>query len=1173
LMLNPNFILFVTILSTVSLCQVFAQENSNVTTIPYIDIPQQSEPETILSSPELGDNYNIGSDTNLVSLLRQIRELANGGDLEKAQALVQSALTNIGATEKNKFYLSQIRQQETKLYYELATKAMREKKFSLASQFLDRYRENVALELSERKRKREVVLNKEGPKDISLVGKLVKELDQAKKDLAEIRAKAGLPEDDSKPDLERLMEREQANVSSSMRQSERLLIKARKAGEDGRYDEADELLNEALSTLPEGYSTIAMISDLYKAKQQITWYKMGEAMLKGKVSEVQDLVVEYKRIEDNRREAETETLGIGPEVDYDAEIQKALEKNREQAKQAEYLLEQSRENIKKKNYDEAEADLLKIMNYLEPNTLTWPLILEASLVKNRINLSKAEDFRDKKDWEKANEYLDAFKLGFHQDKNIQGDTLSFGRPGLKETRGNRAAEKELDLADKLSERIEADKRDPYRRDITEFSPQWKDDNEKLDELLMRAKVQFVNNDLMGATETYRAIETRFSDNYEAKEMLRRISKIRQEESYLGYLKTRQEMLEEIDREWERPKVFDRVVEETADVKDVTSKSEDKLNLIQISPQPYFETPLPEVIMDLQRLAKQGDLTEPDPTKKGLLMYAKKPPDGEEFPKVTITLIPMSLGNAISVITESISWTYEIEPNAIVISKTGGSIQGRRLETEEYEITQGTVRRMTGGSGDGGGGGGAADPFAAGGGGMGGAGDGDDLKVRAYLEAAGITFDESKGHRFAFDGFLIIVTHDRRTLDKIERILARLDKDTSKQVEIETKFLEVQEGALDEISFDWQFGWSNPAYQVDPQTGNPVVDVRGNPMFTFDNTLQGNTRTLAQAHSPNTGQVSQIVISDSLNPQASFTLPTPAPVLPGFVDIGSGVSPLIQSSRDSLQFSGGTGSAILGGSQAQLLISALQRKQGTDLLSAPRITVVDGEEATITIAQEFIYPIQYEAPEPPQVNNNGGQGGGNAGGGVTVRSATPEFGDVAPEGKQQGFREVGVILFVRPKVEKYNSINLFLQPEVTEFDGFVEYGGPSAAINDTKTIVQPSGNLMPIFSTRKVETTVTIFDGATVVIGGLTREEVKTVNDKIPVLGNIPLLGRLFQSSAESYQKRNLLIFVSANIVSRGGSPVRETIQNISPQSIFKDPVIMTPTGTIRRSFKETVGTE
>ena len=151
-------------------------------------------------------------------------------------------------------------------------------------------------------------------------------MDQAKKDLAEIRAKTGIPEDDAKPDLERLMEREQSKVTSSMRQSERLFVKGEKAGEDGRYDEADELLNEALSVLPEGYSTIALISDLYKAKQQITWYKMGEAMLKGKVSEVQDLVVEYKRIEDSRRQAETETLGIGPEIDYDKEIQKALEK-------------------------------------------------------------------------------------------------------------------------------------------------------------------------------------------------------------------------------------------------------------------------------------------------------------------------------------------------------------------------------------------------------------------------------------------------------------------------------------------------------------------------------------------------------------------------------------------------------------------------------------------------------------------------------------------------------------------------------------------------------------------------------------------------------------------------------------------------------------------------------
>ena len=94
---------------------------------------------------------------------------------------------------------------------------------------------------------------------------------------------------------------------------------------------------------------------------------------------------------------------------------------------------------------------------------------------------------------------------------------------------------------------------------------------------MRAKVQFINGDLTGATETYRAVETRYSDNFEAKEMLKRISQMRQQESYLGYIKTRQEMLEEIEREWERPKVFDRQIEEVRKWKKVQVISRPNLN--------------------------------------------------------------------------------------------------------------------------------------------------------------------------------------------------------------------------------------------------------------------------------------------------------------------------------------------------------------------------------------------------------------------------------------------------------------------------------------------------------------------------------------------------------------------------------------------------------------------
>ena len=163
------------------------------------------------------------------------------------------------------------------------------------------------------------------------------------------------------------------------------------------------------------------------------------------------------------------------------------------------------------------------------------------------------------------------------------------------------------------------------------------------------------------------------------------------------------------------------------------------------------------------------------------------------------------------ITEMVSWTYDIRADAVVISKTGGSFKGRPLETEFYEVTQGTINRMTGGGG--GMGGAAADPFAPPPAGGGGGADDTGLKIKAFLEGAGIPFDDGKGHKFVFDGFQMIVTHDRRSLDLIERILAKLDQDSSRQVEIK-QVLEVQEGALDEISFDWAYNWGRASYVYD-----------------------------------------------------------------------------------------------------------------------------------------------------------------------------------------------------------------------------------------------------------------------------------------------------------------------------------------------------------------------
>ena len=112
--------------------------------------------------------------------------------------------------------------------------------------------------------------------------------------------------------------------------------------------------------------------------------------------------------------------------------------------------------------------------------------------------------------------------------------------------------------------------------------------------------------------------------------------------------------------------------------------------------------------------------------------------------------------------------------------------------------------------------------------------------------------------------------------------------------------------------------------------------------------------------------------------------------------------------------------------------------------------------------------------------------------------------------------------------------------------------------------------MPVFSVREIETEVTIYDGATVVLGGLARDEIKKIEDKVPILGDIPLIGRLFRSKGESRQKRNLLIFVTANLISPGGSPSKQALRGVPISSLFQNPTIITPGGDVAREVKEKI---
>lgn len=131
-------------------------------------------------------------------------------------------------------------------------------------------------------------------------------------------------------------------------------------------------------------------------------------------------------------------------------------------------------------------------------------------------------------------------------------------------------------------------------------------------------------------------------------------------------------------------------------------------------------------------------------------------------------------------------------------------------------------------------------------------------------------------------------------------------------------------------------------------------------------------------------------------------------------------------------------------------------------------------------------------------------------------------------------ETGPILDVVPYVlsDGY-TINLALIPSLTDFNGYdtaPTIPGVSGSVN---SVVQLP-TILPNFTVRQVVTTVNVWDNQTVVIGGLISSQVQSTKDKVPIIGDVPMFGRLFQSASKNTVKKNLMIFVTATIVDPAG---------------------------------------
>ena len=648
-----------------------------------------------------------------------------------------------------------------------------------------------------------------------------------------------------------------------------------------------------------------------------------------------------------------------------------------------------------------------------------------------------------------------------------------------------------------------------------------------EQLIAKGRAQYVAGDIDGAQSTFRALEAQAPDNTVAKGFLLRIAQEKAETGALNREKTRTQLLEEVAKGWQRPGIYQERTRDDAAAA-ATAPLQKKLGEIVLPSVSFTRAEIGQVVAALSAASEEYDTTGVSP--KGANIVLIDP--SNKNPTVTLTLRNATLKRVLDFVTESAGYQYEVQADAVVV-RPGGETS--TLDTAFFPITRATVLRMTGIGGSGKTDAAASAPTAEGG-----ATGGEAGLMKAFLQQAGVSFSV-EGSSLAYDGSAIIVTQTARNIERIRNILSRYND--VRQVEIESKFMEVQEGALEELGVKWNLSRRGVA-QVNPTTGAPILDSNGRQVFTPRETYGTDnvTRSLVGAF-PSTSNSNALTISSTAaSGGPNLTVPIAPATVPGGVSLGSTAAALANIT------------GFVGEFDVTAAIRALSQKQGSDLLSSPKVTVLSGNPANIVVAQEFRYPQSYGEIQS-QVGSSSGTGTGGAG--VTITAGTPQ---------QFTARNVGVEMKVTPTVEEDDySISLDLNPKVTEFEGFVEYGGPSIAISSGTTVTVPPGFYQPIFSVREITTKVTIWDGATLVMGGLTREEVKKVNDKVPFFGDIPLVGRLFRSKGESSQKRNLLIFVTANLVSPGGSPKKQNLKSTPANSLFQNPTIVTPASAEART--------
>ena len=504
----------------------------------------------------------------------------------------------------------------------------------------------------------------------------------------------------------------------------------------------------------------------------------------------------------------------------------------------------------------------------------------------------------------------------------------------------------------------------------------------------------------------------------------------------------------------------------------------ELSSIEIPEIIFSEKPLREAVEELQRLSELND-----PNKKGINFVLRLPLGSGSDPEsatVSLELRKVKLQTALKYLCEQIrggeKLRFEVEDNAVFLLPATES--GGELETRSYTLPPTLIADLSTPE---------TDPAKVG-----------DLVLSNI--GADAKIQGSKAVCFRDTGKLVVRNIAREHAKIEQRIRDSSNENPQKQFEIESKFLQFTENDLKNFTFNYNISAtaSVPSSLVPGVTPNPIGAGTQTTGLRGTAGLDPNGVALAG--------LKQLL--DPNNLQASSN----------------------QIGVNGQIFNKGF-SAIL-----QLLQNAL----GKDLVAAPRVICADGKDSEIFIGREMRYPTTYSQPVVPQ--NDSGQGAG------FILPGNP--GSFEP-------RSVGVTLKVNASSTVLpTAVDIKIDKlEVVDFSGFLNYGtiinsvttGTPRTVDLLTGLVTDPGEppaegspsqspyLVPVFARKSVTSQIRMLDGQTFAIGGLLAEADQMVDDSVPILGDLPIAGRLFRSEVSQRVKNNLVVFTTVRIIKPDGT--------------------------------------